>query len=151
MEHILISSCLIGLKTRYDGKDSFDSRIKEIEKRYILIPVCPELLGKLSIPREPATIRSKDGSGVWEESIPIVLRHGEDVSRNFKDGALLALAFAQFLKVKRIILKDESPSCGVYFTNSAFKKIRGFGVTAYILEKKGFTIYTIESFLKQYF
>jgi len=148
MEHILISSCLLGLKTRYDGKDAFDSRVRKIEKRYILIPVCPELLGGLPIPREPLTIKRKDGYGFWEENIPVVLKTGKDMSHNFKEGALRTVDFAKILNIRRILLKDGSPSCGVFMTNSSFKKRRGIGVTAYLLSKNGFIIDTIESFLE---
>ncbi|TES92347.1 MAG: DUF523 domain-containing protein [Candidatus Cloacimonadota bacterium] len=151
MERVLISSCLLGLKTRFDGKDSFDTLLTGIEKRYILIPVCPELLGGLSVPREQATIEKKDGCGFWEENIPVVLEVGKDISQSFRKGALLTLDFARFLNVKRIILKDGSPSCGVFTTNSSFKKIRGIGVTAYLLKKHGFLIDTIESFLESNF
>jgi len=151
MKHLLISSCLVGLKTRYDGNDAFDVRIKEIEKRYVLIPVCPEVLGGLSIPREPATIRRKDGCGFWEENIPVVIETGEDISKQFKEGALTTLDFAKFLKVQNVILKEGSPSCGVFLVNSSFHKKSGIGVTTYLLKKNGFVVDTIESFLKRNF
>jgi len=55
MDKYIISACLLGLKTRYDGTDK---NRKEIIKKYgmNLVPVCPEQLGGLSTPREPADI-----------------------------------------------------------------------------------------------
>ena len=151
MKHLLISSCLMGLRTKYDGNDAFDVRIKEIENRYVLIPVCPEVLGGLSIPREPATIRIKDGCGFWEENIPVVIETGKDISKQFREGALRTLTFAKFLKVQNVIFKEGSPSCGVFLVNSSFQRRRGIGIATYLLRKNGFTVDTIASFLKRNF
>lgn len=41
----LCSACLLGLKCRYDGKVKTYSKIIELSKTEILIPVCPEQLG----------------------------------------------------------------------------------------------------------
>jgi len=149
MEKVLISSCLLGLKTRFDGEMCFDPRVKTIEKKYTVIPLCPEILGGLSTPRKPATIEKGDGKKVWEENIPIVLRTGEDVSHNFRKGAQQMLDFAKFLHVKRIILKENSPSCGLFCTNVSFERVKGIGVTAYLLKKNGFILHTIASFLER--
>ncbi len=149
MERILISSCLLGLRTRFDGQDCYDLRVKDLGKKYWLIPFCPEIMGGMCIPREPASFSKNDGRDFIERDGNIVLESGKSVSGFFLAGALMSLAFARISKLKYVILKEGSPSCGVFFTNSGFKKINGIGVTAYLLKKNGFIINTIESFLKE--
>ncbi|OQX56108.1 MAG: hypothetical protein B5M53_03200 [Candidatus Cloacimonas sp. 4484_209] len=146
---VLISSCLLGLRTRYDGGNSFEPLVNKLKNRYTLIPVCPEVLGGLVVPRKPATIKQGDGSWVWEKNIPVMLDTGEDVTGYFKRGALLTLEFAKFLKVKHIILKENSPSCGIYHTNSNFIRQKGMGVTAYLLKKNNINVDTLDSFYKK--
>lgn len=72
MEYVLVSACLLGAGCRYDGKEKGDPGVlKLLERKDIaLIPVCPEQLGGMSTPREPA--ERKDG-GVWN-------RKGEEVT-----------------------------------------------------------------------
>ena len=53
----LCSACLLGIKCRYDGKDNLNERVIELAKKEKLIPVCPEQLGGLPTPREPAEIQ----------------------------------------------------------------------------------------------
>lgn len=53
---ILISSCLIGENVRYDGGNQLDVRLKKLIDSGKAIHACPELLGGLLIPREPAEI-----------------------------------------------------------------------------------------------
>ena len=60
MEKILISACLVGDKTRYDGKSSYSPIINKILEKYELVPFCCEVEGGLPIPRDPSEIQ-KDG------------------------------------------------------------------------------------------
>jgi len=59
MERILVSACLLGLRCRYSGERKADERVSGLLKRQdvVLIPVCPEQLGGLPTPREPAEKR----------------------------------------------------------------------------------------------
>jgi uncharacterized protein YbbK (DUF523 family) len=50
----ICSACLLGIKCRYDGKSKRNKKVLELAKKEILIPVCPEQLGGLPTPREPA-------------------------------------------------------------------------------------------------
>jgi uncharacterized protein YbbK (DUF523 family) len=147
MERILISACLVGLRTRYDGSDSFDQSIFHLLNRFTFIPVCPEILGGLSVPRLPATIHGEDGISVWNEDGFVLQKEKVDVTSQFIHGALQTLDFASFVKVKTIILKDGSPSCGVFTTNSHWTAKKGMGVTTTLLKENGFEVKTVESFL----
>jgi uncharacterized protein YbbK (DUF523 family) len=147
MEKILVSACLLGLKTRYDGTDAMDERLKVLAGKCVLIPVCPEILGGLTVPREAATIEQGDGADFWERGGRIVLKDGNDVSGSFKAGAERAAALAKFMGISRIILKEGSPSCGVGETNTSFNRTKGMGVTAFLLKDLGYRIDTVDSFI----
>lgn len=133
MEKILISACLVGDKTRYDGKSNYHPLIKQLLEKYELVPFCPEVEGGLSIPRNPSEI-IKD---------KVINSKGKDVTHNFVDGAKKALMICQYLGIKIAVLKDGSPSCGVHevydgtFTNH---KIKGMGITASLLSKNGIKV-----------
>ena len=53
---ILISACLLGVSCRYDGASKpIDSyKIERLKEKFELIPICPESLGGLHCPRDPA-------------------------------------------------------------------------------------------------
>ena len=57
--NILVSSCLLGINCKYNGENNFSAKVKELENYYNLIPVCPEVLGGLEIPRMPSEILDK--------------------------------------------------------------------------------------------
>ena len=60
-----VSACLGGCPVRYDGQDQKVAEIADLVKQKRAIPVCPEVLGGLSIPRTPAEIVGGDGFAVW--------------------------------------------------------------------------------------
>jgi uncharacterized protein YbbK (DUF523 family) len=148
MEKILISACLLGLKTRYDGTDALDERLRELAHRYTLIPICPELLGELGVPREPATIEEGDGSFFWKRKGMVILQDGTDVSGSFRTGAERTAALAKCLQVSQAILKEGSPSCGICETNVSFNRIEGIGIAAFLLRERGCRIDSVDSFLE---
>lgn len=101
-----------------------------MKKKVVLIPLCPEILGGLGIPRLKSTIK---GRCVLNEK-------GRDVTGYFKKGAEEFLDFVKFINPDEIYLKEKSPSCGVNFTNVNWKKSKGSGVTAELLLKNGFEV-----------
>ena len=53
MEKLLISACLLGENVKYNGKNNkIDT--SEIAKYFEFIPICPEVMGGLPIPRVPS-------------------------------------------------------------------------------------------------
>lgn len=124
----LISACLLGIPTRYDGLAKADQRVLDLKEHYVLVPFCPEQLGGLSTPRKPAEIRD-------EKVINIA---GEDVTFHFIRGAEISLDIAGKIKPDIVILKENSPSCGVhsiYDGSFSGKKIPGEGYTAKFLKQ----------------
>ena len=133
MEKILISACLVGDKTRYDGKSNYHPLIKELLQKYELIPFCSEVEGGLSIPRVPSEVK---GDKVFNKK-------GKDVTRNYVSGAEKALVICKYLDIKIAILKDGSPACGVhqiYDGNFTGHKIKGMGITASLLSQNGIKV-----------
>lgn len=134
MEKILISACLVGDKCRYDGKDNLSDKISLLLEKYELIPFCPEVEGGLPIPRDPSEIVGNQ----------VKMINGKDVSDNFLNGAIKAVMLCQYLKIKAVILKDNSPSCGsthIYDGTFSHKLIQGKGITARKLMEAGIKVY----------
>ena len=133
----ICSACLLGVKCRYDGKSKPDSKVINLAKKEILIPVCPEQLGGLSTPREPAEQKGRK----------VVTKSGKDVTENFERGAEQVLKLAELFNIKVAILKQRSPSCGcgqIYDGNFSGTIIKGDGVTTSLLKSKGFKVVTEE-------
>lgn len=53
MKKLLISACLLGEACRYDAKSKgLDSKaLDALKNKFVLIPICPEVMGGLSTPR----------------------------------------------------------------------------------------------------
>ena len=55
-EKILVSACLLGFNTKYNGGNNYRESVIKLIEDYDVIPICPESLGGLSIPRKPSEI-----------------------------------------------------------------------------------------------
>ena len=54
---ILISACLVGINCKYNGKNNYNEKAFQLVKNGKAIPICPEQLGGLPTPRDPAEIK----------------------------------------------------------------------------------------------
>ena len=66
---IAVSACLLGDNCKYNGGNNYSEKVKNYIEGHEVIPICPEVLGGLSTPREPAEIdcgivKNKDGTSV---------------------------------------------------------------------------------------
>ncbi len=144
---LLVSSCLAGVRCRYNNTDF---KIKEIEELVLAgkaIPVCPELIGGLETPRPCCEIIALNGKQ------SVVSDSGEDLTSFFEDGAAKTLEIARILKVDIVILKSNSPSCGygkIYDGTFQGKLIEGNGVAAELLSKNHIKIYNENNFREFY-
>lgn len=78
------------------------------------VPFCPEKLGGLTTPREPAVLSGGDGFAVLDGTGRVILRDIQgDVTAEFLRGAELSVRYASALNPKFIYLKEKSPSCGI--------------------------------------
>ena len=141
---ILVSACLLGINCKYNGGNNKKEILVEAFKKGVLIPVCPEQLGGLPTPRQPAKIKGKDGREVIEGKgkVLTVTPPFKDVTENFLRGARETLKIALMLEASACILKEKSPSCGVLkiydFYSDNLKA--GMGVTTALLKLNGFEV-----------
>lgn len=127
----LVSACLVGLCTRYDGKVKENPDcIASLENAHWM-PICPEQLGGLPTPREAADICGGDGSDVLAGTARVLTKSGLDLTEQFIRGAKQVLLLALSQNIQAVFLKARSPSCAV---NGRI------GVTAAILRAAGFQL-----------
>lgn len=130
---ILVSACLAGIKCKYDGGDNRCEKVVELMKQGLAIPVCPEQMGGLATPRDPAEIVGNR----------VLTNRKVDVSENFRKGAEETLKIARLIGCTQAILKQRSPSCGVgQIYDGTFNGVvrSGYGITAKLLIKHGFKV-----------
>lgn len=146
---ILVSSCLAGLKVRYNSTDCLDESLRRLLDSGEAVSVCPELLGGFSTPREPAEIIGGSGEDVLEGAARVVNRLGADVTGMYLKGAHETLIKALELGATLVVLKENSPSCGsrmIYNGQFAGDKIPGQGVTAALLRRNGIEVISEQEF-----
>ncbi|GEP85187.1 Uncharacterized conserved protein [Staphylococcus piscifermentans] len=134
---IAISACLIGENVRYNGSNKLNQELQELVTQHKAISICPEVLGGLSTPRPPAEIVGGDGRGVWNDKAKVLTNTGEDVTAQFKEGALKALEVLQTYGCTAVVLKAGSPSCGskvIYDGTLSGELKKGIGVTVALFE-----------------
>lgn len=134
---IAVSACLVGENVTYRGNSNYHSKVKELLKNHEIVMVCPEVMGGLSIPRNPSEIKSYSPLKV-ENNI------GEDVTKQFYCGSRIALKKLKEKNVKIAILKANSPSCGNDFVyDGTFSKtlVEGSGVFVSLLKKEGIKVF----------
>lgn len=141
----LVSACLLGLPTRYDGGQNCSAALRHLCRCCRVIPVCPEQLGGLSTPRRPAEIRGGDGAAVLQGKAAVMDDAGRDVTAHFLRGACAALQLARLFCVDGAILKTGSPSCGAgRIRDGSFSGCSrsGDGVAAALLKEQGIPVYS---------
>lgn len=128
MKTLLISKCLLGENVRYDGGNCHLGAkvLQDLEKKYNLIPLCPELLAGLGVPRNPIELRkgkifNEQGNDLTPLFFPVL----DDLKNLVKKH-----------QIEFALLKEDSPSCGVkrvYSGNFDGEKIDGQGlITSYL-------------------
>jgi len=145
---ILVSACLLGNKTRYDGGAAPNALLLRYNHLAQYIAVCPECFGQLPIPHPPSEIQNGDGAMVLAGKAKVISKtNTQDITANFCEGADKVLKIAQAYKVKYAFLKEDSPSCGVnmiYDGTFSKTKVCGQGVCAALLVQNGIKVYSEE-------
>ena len=150
MSMILVSSCLAGLEVRYNGTHCLNHKISQLIVENKAIPVCPELLGGFSTPREPAEIIGGNGEDVLDGKAKVIEKSGRDVTELYIKGAYTTLKKAIDSNASVVVLKEYSPSCGssmIYNGEFIGKKIAGNGVTAALLKRNGVQVISDKQFV----
>lgn len=108
---LAVSSCLLGQKVRYDGRDKFNPLIvNELGKSYDLVPICPETAIGLGVPRPPIKLQGDPQAphaiGRDDPSIDVtdaLIGYGKEMAATLDD-------------ISGFILQSRSPSCGIEST-----------------------------------
>ena len=132
---------MIGENVKYDGgNNALHVKILEQWKEEgVLVPLCPEVLGGLSVPRLPCEVLARTDT--------VINRRGEDVSEAFAKGAEQSLKIAKEEGVCMAILKARSPSCGkdiIYDGTFTSRRVNDSGLTCKLLQESGIVVYSEE-------
>lgn len=130
---VLVSACLLGRNCKYNGGNNYDPKVLAFLEGKQIIPVCPEVLAGLGVPRVP---------------IEIVDGQLRDREGNSKDEALRSAVARILNEIKNediscAVLKSRSPTCGVkqvYDGTFSGVLVEGKGVLAQALADAGYTV-----------
>ena len=145
MKKVLISSCLLGVSCRYDGRSVPNDNAKNLSDKFLLVPFCPEIYGGLPTPRIPS-------ERVGER---VLSKVGTDVTENYYRGASEGLKLCHDMGIEIALLKEKSPACGnkqIYDGTFSGTLVDGEGVLAELLRKNGIKVYgesQIEDLIKE--
>lgn len=133
----VVSSCLAGIKCRYDGKCKKNDYVTSLVEKGLAYPMCPEVLGGLKIPRDPAEINGDK----------VITKNGVDVTENYYNGACRVLEYCKKHNIKKAILMDKSPSCGLRTYDGTFSEtlIDKKGITSKMLIENGIEVVSSDS------
>lgn len=132
---VLVSACLLGQPVRYDGgaKPIVSPILDRWRDEGRVVPLCPEVLGGLPVPRPPV---ERQADGRFRDC------EGRDRTAAFDAGAAASLALASGAALA--LLKEGSPSCGVrriYDGTFTGQSIPGEGRTAEALRRAGIPVF----------
>ena len=82
---ILVSACLLGRNCKYNSGNNYDERVVAFLEDKEVVPVCPEVLAGLGVPRTPIEI----ADGV------LLNRNGDNVDEPLRDAVRQILAQIQ--------------------------------------------------------
>lgn len=131
---IAVSSCLLGICCKYNGKSNYNEQIINLKEKFELIPICPEVLGGLTTPRVPSEIIGNK----------VINKEGIDVTNNYCLGARKALEILKTNNIDIAILKSKSPSCGknkIYDGTFSNTLISGNGITTKLFLENNIKVY----------
>jgi len=151
---VVVSRCLGFEACRYNGEMVEADWLEELQSKADVIPVCPEMLAGLGVPRKPINLYMK------ADSVHVIQDEtGLDVT------VALEVASDEFLStlgdVDAFILKSRSPSCGLgatkigwgdsfYLASGVFaqKAMEAYGEAVFI-DEAGLVEEGVEAFLKR--
>ena len=137
---IIVSACLLGFNCRYDGGNHLDEALLAAPLKKLLVPVCPEQLGGLPTPRSLSEVKGGDGLDVLEGRARVFSASGVDLTDCFLLGAQEVMRFMKLMGISTAIMKEKSPSCGVFSIKRNGAILLGAGVTSALLTKNGIQV-----------
>jgi len=141
---ILVSACLAGVKTRYDGESRDNTAVMRLIAERKAMPLCPEVLGGRGIPREPVEIVGGDGEDVLDGTAKVLDKNGKDYTSEILDGVNEFIRALKRFNADTVILKSKSPTCGmgkIYDGTFKGNLVDGDGVLTAALKREGIRLY----------
>ena len=111
---VMISACLAGLHTRYDGRANQHPPLSELANMVRLAPVCPEILGGLGIPPSPCHFVGGDGAAALRGDARLIDATGVDRTSFFLRAADETRRMVEPVCPDLILFEEGSPSCGIH-------------------------------------
>ncbi|MBQ7364908.1 MAG: DUF523 domain-containing protein [Clostridia bacterium] len=137
---VIVSACLLGENCKYNGGNNYSERVVHFLSDKEVIPVCPELLAGLGVPRTPIEIQN----GV------IVDKNGKNVDATVRRAVETIASSVNPDEIACAILKSRSPTCGVkeiYDGSFSGTLIPGMGSLAARLSAMGIIVIDSEDVL----
>ena len=134
---ILVSACLLGENCKYNGGNNRCEALLRRLQGHEVLPVCPEVLSGLGVPRPCVELR--DGVAYNQ--------YGENVDAAFRAGVEKALAQIEGQAIDLVVLQSRSPTCGVkQIYDGTFSRhlIEGQGMLAAALTARGYRVVDVE-------
>ena len=135
---ILVSACLLGRNCKYNGGNNYDENVVQFLQDKQIIPVCPEVLAGLGVPRTPIEIVN----GI------LLDRDGNSVDAALRRAVQQILEQVSGEAIECAILKSRSPTCGVrqvYDGTFSGTLTDGSGVLAQALSDAGYQVIDAEA------
>ena len=132
---VMVSACLIGKECKYSGGSNLNEDVVSFLEGKLVIPVCPEVMGGLQVPRPPCEISGGR----------VITKDGRSMEEPFRKGAMKCIAIARKERPDMVILKENSPSCGVravYDGTFSGRTVPGRGIFADMVIKEGIPVLT---------
>ena len=101
---VLVSACLLGENCKYNGGNNYDPNVVAFLKGKEVIPICPEVMAGLGIPRIPIEIVNGE----------LRDRNGKSVDEALRKAVAEVLKLAGEEQITCAVLKSRSPTCGVH-------------------------------------
>ena len=134
---VIVSACLLGRNCKYNGGNNFDEKVAAFLEGKEVIPVCPEELAGLGVPRVPMEI--VDGV--------LINREGVNVDGPVRAAVARILEEVAGQDIECAVLKSRSPTCGVhqiYDGTFSGTLVDGSGTLAQALKEAGYTVVSNE-------
>lgn len=127
---ILVSACLLGRNCKYNGGNNLSPQVAAFLEGKEIVPVCPEVMAGLGIPRTPIEIVEGE----------LKNRFGKSVDAPLREAVEQVMKLVRSQKITVAVLKARSPTCGVhqvYDGTFSGKLVEGSGVLAQALLEAG--------------
>ena len=137
---IAVSACLLGINYKYNGWNNYSEKLEKLLEKHEVIPICPEVLGGLPIPRDPSEIVKGE----------VLTNMGKSVDKEFRNGAKKALEIVKESGAELVILQSRSPSCGlgkIYDGSFTGRLVEGDGVFVKLLKDEGIKVVDVSDFI----